>query len=121
YERKVKRQKISTYLPFVGMRKTTTLDLGRLKVDISVIVERLENNIKLTGEAYYSEIYSTLANKLDLKKWKDALNNKLEILADLQEVYQNLINTTREDLLSVLVIILIFIELVVGILSYIKV
>lgn len=120
YERKVRRQKLSTYLPFVGMRKTTTLDLGRLKVDISVIVERLENNIKLTGEAYYSEIYSTLATKLDLKRWKEALNNKLEILADLQEVYQNLINTTREDLLSVLVIILIFIELVIGILSYLK-
>jgi len=120
YERKVKKLPFTTYLPFVGVRKATTIDLGRLKVDISVIVERLANNIKLTGEAYYAEIYSMLAKKLDLKIWQEALNNKLEILADLQEVYQNLINTTREDLLSVLIIILIFIELVIGILSYLK-
>lgn len=121
YEQKVLPLPFTVYLPFFGARNTTTaLDLGRLKVDISVITERLENSIKLTGEAYYSEIYAELVNKLDLNNWKDSLKNKLEIIEDVQMVYQKQIDSIREDLLSVLIIILIFIELIVGILSYLK-
>jgi len=120
YEQKIKPLPFTAYLPFIGVRSTTALDLGTLKVDISVITERLENSIKLTGEAYYSEIYSMLVKKLDLANWRESLQNKLEIIEDLQMVYQNQIDSIREDLLSVLIIILIFIELIVGILSYLK-
>ena len=120
YEQKVRPLPLKVYLPFFGARSTAVMDLGRLKVDISVITERLENSIKLTGEAYYSEIYSMLVRKLDINNWKESLKNKLEILEDVQQMYQNQIDSIREDLLSVLIIILIFIELIVGILTYLK-
>ncbi len=120
YEQKVKSLPFAAYLPFIGARDASNIDLGRLKVDISVITERLEDSIKLTGEVYYSDIYGLLANALDLAKWKESIDNKLDIIKDIQEVYQNQIDSIREDLLSVLIIILIFIELVVGILSYLK-
>jgi hypothetical protein len=120
YERKIQTLPWTSYLPFIGARSTTALNLGRLKVDISVITERLENSVRLTGEAYYSEIYTQLVEKLGLRNWKESLNSKLEIIEDVQEVYQNQIENIREDLLSVLIIILIFIELIVGILTYFK-
>lgn len=120
YERKVRPLGITAYLPFFGARIAASMNLGRVKVDISVITERLENTIKLTGEAYYSEIYSMLVKKLDLKNWKDSIDSKLKIVEGVQEVYQNQIDSIREDLLSVMIIVLIFIELVIGILQYIK-
>lgn len=120
YEQKVKALPFAAYLPFIGTRDASNIDLGRLKVDISVITERLEDSIKLTGEVYYSDIYALLVNSLDLTKWKESIDNKLDIIKDIQEVYQNQIDSIREDLLSVLIIILIFIELIVGILSYLK-
>ncbi len=120
YEQKARSLPLKAYLPFLAAENKSGVDLGKLKVDISVITERIENSIKLTGEAYYSEIYSMLVRKLDINNWKDSLTNKLNIIEDVQKVYQNEIDTIREDLLSVLIIILIFIELIVGILTYFK-
>ena len=59
YEREIRKLPLLSYLPFIGALKSDPVgDLGKLKVDISVITERLENSIKLAGEAYYSELYS---------------------------------------------------------------
>lgn len=117
YESEIRRLPLRAYLPFTGLRKSGHVeDLGKLKVDISVITERLENSIKLAGEVYYSELYSLLVEKLDIANWKESINRKLAIIFDVRTVYENTVNAIREDFLSVLIIVLIFIELVVGIL-----
>jgi hypothetical protein len=121
YERQIKTRSLKSYLPFVTTAKTDPVgDLGRLRVDISVITERLESSIKLAGEPYYAELYSLLVEKLDLTNWKESINRKLEIIRDVRTVYENKIETIREDMLTVLIIILIFIEMIVGILHYLK-
>lgn len=121
YEREIRRLPLRTYLPFIGDVKNDPIDdLGKLRVDISVITERLENSIKLVGEAYYSELYSLLVEKLDINNWRESINRKLNIITDVRTVYENRVNIVREDLLSVLIIVLIFIELIVGILHYFK-
>lgn len=109
------------YLPIID---TVAVDpvatLGKLKVDISVITERLEGSIKLAGEPYYSEFYHQLTKKLDLKSWQQAIERKLEIIKDIQLVYQHKTDVIRENILELLIVILIFIELVIGILHYLK-
>lgn len=121
YQREVRSLPLKVYMPFFGsLPKDLIGSLGILKVDISVIIERLESSIKIAGEEYISEIYSVLVEKLDLKKWKESINTKLEIIKDINSVYQNKVDSIREDFLSVLIIVLIFIELIVGILSYLK-
>ena len=121
YESQMKEASIRSYLPFFSVLKTDPVEeLGKLKVDISVITERLESSIKLSGEAYFSEIYNLIVDKLDIKNWRDSINRKLDIIKDVSTVYQNKIETNREDITSGLIIILIFIELIIGILSYLK-
>ena len=121
YEDRIRRTPLTAYLPFIGIKNKGPVDeLGRLKVDISVITERLEGSIKLAGEPYYSELYAKLVDKLDLKGWQETVDKKLSIIIDIRSVLQNKIDTIREDMLSVLVIILIFIELVVGLLHYLR-
>jgi hypothetical protein len=121
YEHKIKPLPLKAYLPFLGNVFFDPVGyLGKLRAEIAVITERLEHSIKLASEVYVSEIYDRLVAELDIADWRAAIEKKLEIMRDIQIVYQHKIDATREDLLSVLIIILIFIELIIGMLSYLK-
>lgn len=122
YERgKIKRLGIGSYIPFIGAVTSDPVgDLGKLRVDISVITERLENSIKLAGDPYYSELYSILVSKLDITNWRESIHRKLDIIRDIRTVFENKVDALREDFLSTLIIVLIFIETIVGILNYLK-
>ena len=121
YEEKVATLPLSAYLPFIGTRiHDPVTRLARLRVDISVITERLENSIKIMDEAYFSEMYNLLVKKLDLENWKKSIDKKLDIIKDVRQVYQSKVDTLREDLLNVLIIVLIFFELIFAILTHYK-
>ncbi len=103
------------YLPLVGERIDLPVSrLVKLKVDISVVTERLENSIKLTGDAYYSKMHAILVEKLLLKEWRESINRKLAIIKDLYTVYQDRLDTIHEEILTVVIIILIAVELFVA-------
>lgn len=119
YEDKIRSLPILAYLPFIGSKYFDPVgELTKLKVDISVITERLENSIKLVGETYFSEIYDQIVLNLDLKNWKDSIEKKFKIIKEVQYDYQNKIDTTREDILTTLIIILIMTELIVAIIKH---
>lgn len=122
YQRSEMRARpIKAYLPMISSYMSDPIsDLGLLKVEISAIIERLESGIKVSADIYVSDVYTMLTNKLELNSWKDSINNKLNIVKDIYTIHQSKIDSVREDLLTVLIIILIFIELVVGVLSYLK-
>ena len=89
-------------------------ELSKLKVDISVITERLEGSIKIAGEPFYSELYALLIEKRDLKNLKESIDKKLGILNDVLSVLQQKIDAIREDMLTVSIILLIFLELIIA-------
>lgn len=116
YEEKTKKLPFKAYLPFIRTPwKGPVADLQKLRVDISVITERLESSIKVVREGYFTELYELLVQKLDLKGWHNSINRKLDLLSEIRSVFQHKIDAIREDLLSTLIIILIFIELLVAI------
>lgn len=118
YESRIPDTPWSNYLPFVNTHHNATLELGRLRVDISVVTEQLQNSIKLTCDQYLFDIYQMLFEKLDLEGWQNSISKKLDIVKDVREIYENQVTSIRDDMLSVLIIILIFIELIIGILNY---
>jgi hypothetical protein len=121
YERGMQKVPLRSFLPFISdIADDPIAALGKLKVDISVITERLENSIKLSGEEYYSDIYGHLVEKFEINNWQTAINRKLNIIFDLRSVYEDKVNMVRQDLLTVLIIALIFIEMIFGILTYFK-
>lgn len=121
YEEGSQKLPIRSYLPFIGTLTSDPVgELGKLKADISVITERLETSVKIAADPYFSELYALLVEKLDLENWKKAIDRKLAVIHDIRVVYQHKIDATREDMLSVLIIVLIFTELVIGLLSYLK-
>lgn len=108
-------------LPISSTNITSADSLAVLKVDISVITERLESSIKLVGEPYYSELYAALTKTLDLANWKESIERKLGIVQDLSEIYESRAQTNRDNMFNVLITILIFMELVVAIIQYFRI
>lgn len=120
-KQEIKKVPVTSYVPLMSsLSKSPIDDLVQLKVDISVIIERLENTIKFSGEPYFAELYDLLVDKLDLASWRAAIDRKMNIIHDIQSIYQNKTDATREDGFSVLIALLIFIEVVFGILEYLK-
>ncbi len=117
YNGTLQQPRFKNCLPFVGTMYDPIGELSKLKVDVSVITERLGSSIKTVGEVYYSEIYGLLTEKLELEALRQSVAKKLAIIRDVRTIYQNKVNSIREDILSVLIIILIFTELVVGLLK----
>lgn len=116
YEGKVRKVPLTAYLPFIGTLSQSPIDeLGKLKVDISVITDRLDSNIRLVGEPYFSELYALLSSKLDLPNRQEEIKKKLSIVHDIRSVLQHKVDAIREDMLTVLIIVLILTELMLGV------
>lgn len=100
-------------IPLIGERLDLPVSrLASLRADISVVTERLENSIKLAGDAYYTNLYAMLVEKLALKDWRDSINRKLSIIKDVYTVHQDRLDTIHEEMLTVVVILLIGLEVV---------
>jgi hypothetical protein len=111
YAQKSYKVPFSAYIPLVGERLDLPVSrLAKLRVDISVVTEQLENSIKLSGDAYYSNLYSMLIEKLYLRDWRDSINRKLNIIRDLYTVYQDRLDMIHEETLTLVVIALIAFE-----------
>lgn len=121
YERKIKPITFKAYIPFIRNFSNEAVEaLERLKVDISVITEQLESNIMTANDVFYSDVYNLIVYKLDIENWRKSIDRKLAIIKDILTFYKMEIESTREDLVSVLIIILIFIEMIVGIFGLFK-
>lgn len=101
----------SSYIPMIkGKEDRLIEELARLRVDISVIIDRLEVSIKMSGDPYHEEIYSMLVDKLLIPQWLDSVNKKLSIIQDLYTVYRDRLAGIRGELLTVVIIVLVGIE-----------
>jgi hypothetical protein len=102
---------LKAYIPLISQRIEHPVSrLAKLRVDISVVTERLENSIKMAGDEYYSKLYSMLVEKMSIREWRDSINRKLKIISDLYTVYQDRLDTIHEEILTVVIIILVALE-----------
>ncbi len=103
------------YVPLIeSWVESPVTQLAKLRVDVSVITEQLENNIKMVGDAYFSQLYMMLIDKLTLRGWMETINKKLEIMKDIYSIYQNRLLAIREEMLTLVIIVLIAVEVFVA-------
>jgi hypothetical protein len=121
YDRHPYKIPFKAYFPLLGMFSFDPIgELAKLRVDISVILERLWSTIKFSDEPYYVDVYNALSNKLDFEFWEKMIDKKLEIIRHMVEVYDNRVSAVRDDVLNILIIVLIFIECVFAIINHTK-
>lgn len=116
YQQEHHKMPLRAYIPLLGKRRELPASrLARLRVDISVVTERLKNSIKMTGDAYYSTLYSMLVDKLSLQYWRTSISKKLDIIGDLYSVHQSHLDSINEELLTVVIIVLIALEIILAV------
>lgn len=95
-------------------RGVPIFELAQLRVDISVITERLENSIRMSGDEYYTDVYDRLVKKLSLDRWREAVQRKLDIIRDLHEVHQTSQDLGFHKRYTLVIVWLIAVESLVG-------
>ena len=108
-----------SYVPLVRSKVDKLLEgLAQLRVDVSVVTERLGNSLKMVGDAYFEELYSMLTEKLYLGYWKNSIQQKLNVINDLYGVHHDRQESIRSELLEVIIIVLIALEATIAFLEF---
>jgi hypothetical protein len=119
YDRRPFQVSVLAYLPIIGMMQCNPIEeLAKLRVDISVVCERLWSSIKFSDDPYYLEIYHMLDKKLEFDSWQKSIDKKLEIISHILETHEYKITNMRHDFQNILIILLIFLETVLAVLHF---
>jgi hypothetical protein len=91
-------------------------DVAQLRLDISEVVEKIENSLKLVGDAYLARAYGTVSASLHLTEWRNSVSEKLQSLENVYQVLDDKAQSRRDLffwilLMAVEAVMLIFIVL----------
>lgn len=119
YERQSYKVPLKAYFPIIGMMQFDPIgELAKLRVDISVVSERLWSSIKFSDEPYYLEIYTIINQKLEFEAWQKSIDKKLEVISHILAIHEHKISNMRHDVLNLLIVLLIFVEALFAVLHY---
>jgi hypothetical protein len=85
---------------------------ARLYIDISDVVEKVENSLKVIGDFYYAKIFRGAVDRFRIKDWQTSVDNKLSNLVEISNLFQNDIVARRSMWMEIIIIILIAIEVI---------
>jgi hypothetical protein len=87
-------------------------DTAALLLELSEMIERLENAVKIVGDFYLARLYLAAVRRFRLPAWQETVLRKQRLVADVNELIGDTADTNRAELLEIAVIVLILAELV---------
>jgi hypothetical protein len=108
------RKRIEWPIPLRTPYKQAIQDLAELRVESSLVNERVENALKLIGDLYLARLHSAAASRFYLHEWDRIISRKLEIISDFYQVLNDRIHTAQSQALELIIVILILVELVLA-------
>ena len=114
-------QRLSTlYNEVVGRKKgllsnkysNLAEEAGQIYLEISEIIENVENSFKTVGDFYLATIFRATSKKFRFDDWQRSINEKLGNLAEVSKLLHSEVNESRNQFLEIVIIILIAIEVV---------
>ncbi len=79
-------------------------------IDISEIVDRVGNAFKILGDYYYATIFRFALQRFHVGDWRKSVDEKLNHLAEVSRLFQGDVDERRNQVLTVIIVILIAIE-----------
>ena len=89
-----------------------------LIAEITELVERSENALKVTDDVYLARIYSTALELYRARTWKTGIDRKLTILRETYAMLNAEVQSRRAELLEIAIILLIVFEIVLTLTRY---
>ncbi len=94
--------------------------LSRMKLDISEVIDRLENYLKLIGDLYLAKVYSAASNRFYLDRWKLAVRDKLAVIESLYAKEWERSQTSRMVISEIAIVILFIIDIILILFEVVK-
>ena len=88
-----------------------------LLLELSEMVERLENAVKFVGDFYLARLYQAAVRRFRLPAWQESVLRKQRLLADVNRMLNDAADTRRAELLEITIIALIAWEILYALLS----
>lgn len=89
-------------------------ELQTLVADITEVVERADNALKVTNDVYLARVYASALEIFRGKTWRAGIDRKLGILRDTYEMLQGTSQATRAEVLELAIVLLIVFEIVLS-------
>jgi hypothetical protein len=83
-----------------------------LLLELSEMIERLENAVKIVGDFYLARLYQGAVRRFRLAAWQETVLRKQKLLAEVNDLTGDAADTSRSELLELAVILLILWEVV---------
>jgi len=88
--------------------------LAELRLESSLLTERVENALKLIGDVYLARVHTAATQRFYLQEWQTSISRKLDIIANLYQLLTDRVSTAQSQTLELVIIVLILIEILVG-------
>src|SRR5688572_251357 len=85
-----------------------------LVAEMTEVVERAENALKVTDDVYLARIYSTALDLYRARTWRAGIDRKLSIIRDTYAMLNGEVQTRRAELLELTIVLLIVFEIVLS-------
>ncbi len=83
-----------------------------LLLELSEMIERLENAVKIVGDLYLARVYQGAVRRFRLPAWQETVLRKQRLVADVNELIGDVADRSRSEWLELAVIALIAFEIV---------
>ncbi|MCX8202633.1 MAG: hypothetical protein N3G74_02415 [Candidatus Micrarchaeota archaeon] len=87
--------------------------LEEVKLDVTQVIERVENALKLVGDPYLAKVYSAAADSFKLSKWKESVRGKLDIIEGFYNTIVNRIQNIRMLILEAMIVLLFIVDIII--------
>jgi hypothetical protein len=87
-------------------------ETAALLLELSEMIERLENAVKIVGDFYLARLYLGAVRRFRLPAWQESVLRKQKLVADVNDLTGHTADTSRSELLEIAIILLILFELV---------
>jgi hypothetical protein len=91
-----------------GLQRRT----AALQLEISEMIERLENAVKIVGDFYLARLYQSAVRRFRLPAWQETVLRKQKLVAEVNDLTGDAADTSRSELLELAIILLILFEIV---------
>lgn len=93
-------------------------EAGQIYLEISEIVENVENSFKTVGDFYLATIFRASSQRFRFDDWQRSIDDKLGNLAEVSKLLHSEVNESRNQMMEMIVILLIGVEVVPLILKH---
>jgi len=93
-------------------------EAGQIYLEISEIVENVENSFKTVGDFYLATIFRASSQRFRFDDWQRSIDDKLNNLAEVSKLLHSEVNESRNQMMEMIIIILIAVEVIPLILSH---